>query len=326
MTGTGMNRLSVAALFLLPALLTSCNAVRSTGAAGYRNVVGVFSAPREVTGKIARPVRQNARLAVLWIGHATVLLQLDERFILTDPNLTPTAGMFSKRLVEPGIDPANLPLLDAVLISHMHVDHLSYGSLDLIEKRVKQLLVPEGGLVYIPNYDFETDELKAWEAWESDGLRVTAVPVLHIGWRYGLDDAWMKRSFTGYVIEYKGMTVYFGGDTAYDSTLFKETGKRFPRIDLAMLPLAPINPREYSKARHTDPGEALKIYRDLGARWMMPIHFDTYPESLDSLGEATATLRAGMAEQKLTGNEVVVLEIGQQRVLIPKRDGDSTGE
>jgi len=321
-----MNKLSVAALMLLPALLASCNAVRSTGAAGYRNAAGVFSTPREVAGKITRPVRQDARLAVLWIGHATVLLQLDDRFILTDPNLTPTVGLFSKRLVEPGIDPANLPLLDVVLVSHLHVDHLSYGSLDLLEKRMKQLFVPEGGLVYIPNYDFDADELKSWETWESEGLRVTAVPVLHNGWRYGLDDAWMKRSFTGYVIEYKGMTVYFGGDTAYDSTLFKETGKRFPRIDLAMLPLAPINPREYSKARHTDPREALQIYRDLGARWIVPIHYDTYPESLDSLGEATATLRAGMAEQKLTGNEVVILEIGEQRVLIPKRDGFSAGE
>ena len=321
-----MNKLSVAALMLLPALLASCNAVRSTGAAGYRNAAGVFSTPREVAGKITRPVRQDARLAVLWIGHATVLLQLDDRFILTDPNLTPTVGLFSKRLVEPGIDPANLPLLDVVLVSHLHVDHLSYGSLDLLEKRMKQLFVPEGGLVYIPNYDFDADELKSWETWESEGLRVTAVPVLHNGWRYGLDDAWMKRSFTGYVIEYKGMTVYFGGDTAYDSTLFKGTGKRFPGIDLAMLPLAPINPREYSKARHTDPREALQIYRDLGARWIVPIHYDTYPESLDSLGEATATLRAGMAEQKLTGNEVVILEIGEQRVLIPKRDGFSAGE
>lgn len=318
-----MNNLSVATLVILPVLLTSCNAVRSTVAAGYRNAAGLFSAPREVAGKITQPVREDARLAVLWIGHATVLVQLDDRYILTDPNLTPTSGMFSKRLVEPGIDPANLPPLDAVLISHMHVDHLSYGSLDLLETRMKQLLVPEGGLVYVPNYDVEADELKSWEAWESDGLRVTAVPVLHVGWRYGLDDAWMKKSCTGYVVEYKGITVYFGGDTAYDSTLFKETRKSFPRIDLAMLPLAPINPREYTKTRHTDPREALQIYRDVGARWMVPIHFDTYPESLDSLGEAMATLRAGMAEQKLTGNEVVILKIGEQRVLIPKRDGAS---
>jgi len=305
-------------LFLSTALI-SCNALRSTAGAGYRNVTGLFSAPREVSNKITMPVREDARLAVLWIGHATVLLQLDDKFILTDPNLTPTSGMFSKRIVEPGIDPANLPPLDVVLLSHMHVDHLSYSSLDLLEKKTKQLLVPEGGLVYIPNYDFETDELKTWEKWERSGLRVTAVPVDHNGWRYGLDDAWMKKSFAGYIVEYNGMTVYFGGDTAYDSTLFKETGKRFPHIDLALLPVAPINPRAYSKARHTDPSEAVQIYRDLGAGIMVPIHFDTYPESVDSLGEATATLRALMAEQQLTNEQVIILQVGEQSVLIPKQ-------
>jgi len=227
--------------------------------------------------------------------------------------------MFSKRIVEPGIDPANLPPLDVVLVSHMHVDHLSYGSLDLLEAKTKELLVPEGGLVYIPNYGFETDELKTWEKWERGGLRVTAVPVIHNGWRYGLDDAWMKKSFTGYIVEYNGMTVYFGGDTAFDSTLFKETRRRFPHIDVALLPVAPINPRAYSKARHTDPLEAVQIYRDLGARVMVPIHFDTYPESIDSLGEAPVTLRSLMAEEHLTDKQVLIMRIGEQCVLIPRK-------
>lgn len=311
----------LAALLFLSVALTSCNAIRVTNGAVYRSATGMFSSPRKVPNKITMPVREDARLALLWIGHATVLLQLDDRFVLTDPFLTTTAGMVTKRLVEPGIDPANLPPLDVVLISHMHVDHLSYGSLDLLEKKPRQLLVPEGGLVYIPNYRFATDELKTWERWESDGLRVTAVPVAHVGWRYGLDDAWMEKSYTGYVIEYNGMTVYFGGDTGYDSTMFKETGKRFPHIDLALLPVAPLHPREFSKTRHTGPQEALQIYRDLGARTMVPIHFDTYPESIDSLGEAPATLRALKAAQHLNDEQVFIMRIGEQRVLIPKQAG-----
>ena len=311
-------RLLTALLFCFVAL-TSCNAIRAITGAGYRSAAGIFSTPREVPNKITMPVREDARLALLWIGHSTVLLQLDDKFVLTDPNLTPTAGMFSKRIVEPGIDPANLPPLDVVLVSHMHVDHLSYGSLDLLEEKTKELLVPEGGLVYIPNYGFETDELKTWEKWERGGLRVTAVPVVHNGWRYGLDDAWMKKSFTGYIVEYNGMTVYFGGDTAFDSTLFKETRRRFPHIDVALLPVAPINPRAYSKARHTDPLEAVQIYRDLGARVMVPIHFDTYPESIDSLGEAPVTLRSLMAEEHLTDKQVLIMRIGEQCVLIPRK-------
>ncbi len=311
-------RKGLQALFLiLPVASLGCNTVRSTVGAVSRNMSGVFSTPSKLREKITQPVRSDARLAALWVGHSTVLLQLDDKFVLTDPNLTPTAGMFSKRLVEPGIDPGNFPGLDVVLISHMHVDHLSYGSLDLIEKKARQLLVPEGGLVYVPNYDFPTDELRTWETWERDSLRVTAVPVRHIGWRYGLDDAWMSKSFTGYIIQYRGMTVYFGGDTGYDSSMFKETRKRFPSIDVAFLPIAPINPREYTKGRHTDPRDALQIYRDLNAKTMVPIHFDTYQESLDSLGEAPAVLRELKAEQRLTDDQIRFLRPGEQCIFVP---------
>lgn len=312
-----MGKASLAWLLVLSLALSSCDSLRSTEGAIGRNAIGVFRTPRELNGRITNPVRHDARLAALWIGHATILLQLDNRFILTDPNLTSTTGMFGKRLVEPGIDPENLPSLDVVLISHMHVDHLSYGSLDLIESRTRQLLVPEGGLVYVPNYDFPTDELRTWQTWEHDSLLVTAVPVRHMGWRYGLDAAWMSRSFTGYVIQYGGMTVYFGGDTGYDSVMFKETRKRFPSIDVAFLPIAPINPRDFTRSRHADPLDALAIYRDLGAGTMVPIHFDTYPESVDSLGEAPAVLKSLEAEQNLTDKQLRIMRPGEQCIFIP---------
>ncbi len=108
-------------------------------------------APMEdVPDKIAQPVRRDARLAVLWVGHATVLIQMDDKLILTDPVFTATVGQLSKRMIEPGLDRANVPPVDAVLISHMHFDHLSLRSLEMLEKRIKRLYVPEGGLVYVP--------------------------------------------------------------------------------------------------------------------------------------------------------------------------------
>ena len=163
--------------------------------------------------------------------------------ILTDPVFTTTVGQFSKRYVEPGIEPKHLPQLDAVIISHMHIEHLSPASLDMFESKVNNLLIPEGGLVYIPNFAFNTYELPRWQTWEKEGLKITAVPVSHNGWRYGLDEAWMKTSFTGYIIEYNDITDYFGGDTGYNDRYFKDTANRFPDIDLALLPIAPIHPR-----------------------------------------------------------------------------------
>ena len=304
-------------LSLLGALfLTSCNAIRSTVNATGRNISGMFISPEKIPVKISNPSRTDAGLAVLWIGHATCLIQIDDKFILTDPNLTSTVGQFSKRKIEPGIDYKNLPHLDLVLISHMHIDHLSPGSLDLIKDKIDNLLVPQQGLVYIPDFDFGMSELPLGKTWEKDGLQVTAVPSIHNGWRYGVDGDWMKKSYTGYIIKYNGKTVYFAGDTAYDSTNFVEIGHKFPQIDLALVPIAPINPREFSGLRHTDPIEAVKIYRDLNARFLIPMHYGTFPESLDEPGEAIAKMNQAMQENGLSTDQVKILSIGEQKILL----------
>jgi len=299
-------------------LFNSCTAILSTTNSVGSSVSALFSSPVKVENKIIDPVLPESRLAVLWIGHAAVLIQIDDKFILTDPVFTETTAFISKRLIEPGIEPENLPEIDAALISHLHSDHLSFGSLDMIESKVKELIVPQGGLVYIPNYDFEMNELKRWQTWQKDGLKITAVPVLHNGFRYGLDEAWMKTSYTGYVIQYNGINVYFGGDTGYDSTttIFKETGERFPNIDLAILPIAPIHPREYSNLRHTDPHDAIEIYFELNADRLMPIHFDTFPESYDTLGEAENLMKAEMIKSDLSDEDVLIFKIGEQKNII----------
>lgn len=303
------------ALPLLLATSTAC------GRAGFilgffgRNVASLTRPMDRLPSRITDPVRPEARLAALWVGHATVLVQLDDRFILTDPVFTDSVGQISRRLVEPGIDPENLPPIDAVLISHLHFDHLSLGTLDRIEDKVQRVYLPEGGVVYVPSSDVPTIELPSWRSHEVDGLRVTAVPVRHVGFRYSGDRAWMTRSFTGYIIEYHGLRVYFGGDTAYTKS-FAATGERFPGIELAILPIAPIEPRSFMCRTHTDPNEALRAFRDLGARHMLPIHFDTFVNSLDEYGAAPRALREAMAREGLDEERVALLAHGQQRVFL----------
>jgi L-ascorbate metabolism protein UlaG (beta-lactamase superfamily) len=293
----------------LPLALLAC--LLTTGCAGF-----LFSTPLPVPNRITQPRRADARLAVLWVGHATVLLQMDDKLILTDPLLGSSAGLLSRRLQEPGIDPANLPPLDAVVISHMHFDHLSLGSLDLIESKVHRLIVPQGGMVYVPNYAFDARELPAWQSFEEGGLRITAVPVKHVGFRYGLDAAWMKTSFTGYVFEYHGLTVYFSGDTAYDAEHFRETAAHFPSIDLALIAIAPIHPRGLMEATHVDPAEAVQAFLDLGARTMVPIHYETLVNGFDAPGEARATLVKVMKARGLGEDRVRILPIGGQAVIV----------
>jgi L-ascorbate metabolism protein UlaG (beta-lactamase superfamily) len=301
------------AAFALVLALGGCSTVSKMAG---RNLGALTNAPRPVPNKVTHPERVQGRLSVLWIGHATALIQIDDKFVLTDPVFTGAVGQLSKRLVEPGLAPEDLPPVDAVVISHMHFDHLSLGSLDIIEPKVKHLFVPRGGLVYIPNYTFSTDEVRTFQTYEMNGLRVTAVPVKHVGWRYGADVDWMTTSFTGWVFEYHGLTVYFGGDTAYVAENFARTRARFPNIDLALLPIAPIHPRDFMKRTHVDPMEAVQAFLDLGAKTMIPIHYDTFVNSGDEPGEPRRVLEQVMRARGLSAEQVQILEIGEQRVII----------
>ncbi len=309
-----MTRARIALLAALALGASSCD----IGGVLRRNASTFFSTPAKLPNRIRRPARPDARLAVLWIGHATALIQMDDKFILTDPVFTETVGQFSRRMVEPGIDPADLPRLDAVLISHMHFDHLSMGSLAMIERKLSYLVVPEKGAIYVPSFSFDTVELPAWKSYEHAGLRITAVPVIHPGFRWFVDTQAMDTSATGYVLEYHGMKVYFGGDTAYSQERFQATAARFPGIDLAILPISPVNPREVMEAIHLDSREALQAFQDLGARWMMPVHHATFVNSVDPPFYAAGLLQREMALRGIGEERVRFFEVGEQRVFVAK--------
>ena len=264
---------------------------------------------------ITTPVLPNANLAVSWAGHATVLIQIHDKIILTDPFLTNTLGMVVKRYVKTGLDPALLPKVDFTLISHIHFDHFSYGSLDMLPKN-GVLAVPEGAADYTPDFGFkEVSELKPWEMIERDGVRITAVPVQHFTGRYGFDAAWMgTQGYTGYVIQYKEYTVFFAGDTGYDPELFKEIGRRFT-VDLAIVPIAPGSLTGLGGRVHTGPVGALQIFKDVGAKYVMPMHFGTlFYGPTTNPNESIDALRQAAAKQNLS-DKVIGLEVGEQRIL-----------
>ncbi len=294
------------------AAIFGCGRVRTV----VRGSTSIFRASAPAPRHDDPSLRTDARLTVQWVGHATVLLQLGDRMITTDPLVVSTAGVLAKRIVEPGVSAEAFPAVDLAVISHMHVDHLSYGSLELLEHKIGLLAIPEGGFPYLPNFAFPAREAPHWTTIEHAGIRATPVPVSHVGWRYAFDN-W-SRAEAGWVLEHDGVSVYFAGDTGYSTEVFAAVRKRWPALDLALLPIAPMEPHHLIKTWHMNPAEAVRAFRDLGARTLVPIHFDTFVNSLDEPGDAPLVLERELQRQNVPRDRVQILKIGERRVLLPR--------
>jgi L-ascorbate metabolism protein UlaG (beta-lactamase superfamily) len=178
------------------------------------------------------------------------------------------------------------------------------------------LVFPDGIAGYIPDFGFqEIDEMKTWDVIERDSVRITAVPAQHFSGRYSFDRDWPgEQGYTGYVIEYKGIVVFFAGDTGYNPELFKEIGRRF-KIDLAIVPIAPSSRSDFGSQMHVSPLGALEIFKDVGAKYFMPMHFGTMLfGSSTNPKEPLEILRTAAVQQQVI-DRIVALEIGEQRIL-----------
>ena len=296
-------------------LITGCN---SWSGRMFMLSVERMSDPIQVApDTITTPYLQDIDLAVGWVGHSTTLIQIKDKLIITDPLLNNSVGIVVKRWIAPGLDLTSLSKLDFTLISHTHFDHMNLGSLDQLPTD-GSLVVPLGGLQFIPDYGFkDLHELSPWQSFEEGGVKITAVPVQHFGGRYGIDRNWSDGiGYTGYVIEYAGITVYFGGDTGYHDSYFKDVGSRYS-IDLAIIPIGPGDSPRTGGRIHVEPGGALQIFEELKAGYFLPIHHGTIPYTSDGPPSSSITTLRELARQRNLTDRVIDLEIGQQRVIYP---------
>jgi L-ascorbate metabolism protein UlaG (beta-lactamase superfamily) len=202
--------------------------------------------------------------AVAYLGHATVLIELDGTTLLTDPLLRRRVTHL-RRADVPRTE--RLKDVDAVLISHAHHDHLHLRSLRLLD-RSTPIVVPKGlgRLVKLGRFR-SIQEVDEGELVEIGSLRVRATHAEHSGSR---QPGWLKAPALGYAIE-GSQRIYFAGDT----DLFEGMAGLVPSLDVALLPIWGWGP-SLGRGLHLDPRKAAEALALLEPRIAIPIHWGTY--------------------------------------------------
>ena len=238
------------------------------------------------------PSLEKDEMSVTWLGHAGFLIQLGGKNILVDPNWALWHGPV-KRVRHPSLQPAELPYIDLVLITHAHFDHLHLPSLRAIAAG-QPIIVPQGVGSLVKRLAFSSvTELGCWDTVRIDNIDVTLTPARHWGARM-LHDTYRK--FGGYLIQNNERSVFHCGDSSIFEG-FKAIGKR-AKIDVALMPIGAYDAPS-GRPVHMNPEEALDAFEMLGADHMVPMHYGTFPLGGEPIHEPAQRLRSEAIERSL---------------------------
>lgn len=253
-------------------------------------------------------------MIITYIGHATMLLELGGRRILTDPNFDPRLGRLLARVSAPGIALDALPSLDALLVTHAHADHLSFDSLRRLPRDVP-LLAPPPLARWLSGSGYASAQaIGAGESATIHGITIHAAAARHVGSRYGVD-RW-RSAANMYLLETPGQTIFFAGDTALTPETHRlvadhlsATGRR---LDVALLPIghAPWWKPGFRRG-HLTSEDALTLFERLEARVLIPYHWGTFNHVTSTAFDAITHLRS-LLERHHRSSDVRIIEPGER--------------
>ena len=269
---------------------------------------------RPIAPAFARPEPwkwSDTQVTLAWLGHSTVLINFFGVTILTDPVLFARVGIRlpgitigPKRLTAPALRFHDLPHIDLILLSHAHFDHLDLRTLSCFDETTRVItargtsnLLKRTRLSNITELDW--GEIKTLSAAAGE-MVIAAFPVKHWGARTQTDT---HRGYNGYLIERRGRRIIFAGDTAMTESFAALRGHG--PIDVAIMPISAYNPWIQS---HSTPEQAVQMANAAGARFVVPVHHQTFRLSLESFREPIERFEAALSK---TPERIALREIGE---------------
>lgn len=227
-----------------------------------------------------RPHWQHApetAVRATWLGHSTVLVEIDGRRVLTDPvwgaQLSPVPIVSPKRFQPVPVSIENLPPIDAVIVSHDHFDHLDRGSVARLARLGVPFVTPLGVGALLAEFGValaNIHELDWWESVEIAGLAITAAPSQHFSGRSLVRNRTLWASFA---VRAERHAFFFSGDTGL-TTEYAQIRERLGPFDLIMLEVGAYHPAWGDI--HLGPENALEALALLGGASLLPVHWGTF--------------------------------------------------
>ncbi|WP_083495674.1 MBL fold metallo-hydrolase [Formosa algae] len=297
-----------------------------------KSLVGYFNPPKGVvpnhplaieTIHPSELIDYNGPTRLFWFGHSAFLLQIASKNILIDPMFgdvpAPHPWLGTKRFSgHLPIAIADLPTIDAVIISHDHYDHLDYGSILKLKDKVKAFYTPLGVGTHLEAWGVSKDKINELDWWEDimfQDITLVCTPAQHFSGRGFNDKA--KTLWSSWVIKSETDNIFFSGDSGYGSH-FKAIGEAYGPFDFAMIECGQYNTLWHDI--HMYPEETAQAAIDIKTQRVMPIHWGAFKLAMHEWTDPVERLTEAA---KTTPFELITPLIGSP-VILDKASKSST--
>jgi L-ascorbate metabolism protein UlaG (beta-lactamase superfamily) len=250
-------------------------------------------------------------LRVIWLGHATALIELEGKRILTDPMLTqhafPVTSIAPSRFNPSPLPLQQLPTIDIAVISHDHYDHLDMKTVQHLAASGTHFYVGLGVGTHLQAWQVPAEQIHELDWWEQQslhGLQIHCTPARHYSGRRSMDNSTL---WSSWLIKGAKHSVYHSGDSGHGQH-FEEIGQRLGAIDIALIKIGDYGLDLGWQDIHMLPERSIQAHQELGASVLFPIHWGTFKLSNHDWDEP---IERAVAAADKAGVTIVTPKLGE---------------